>query len=610
MSSKRKRGAFASKRTLNEFETPSQDEQKAYNSLEEKVENEFIAAYHGVTALYKWLEVKHIQSPLFLPRTLQYRQRQAEKLKSAEIIYICDDSPLYPGATLRSWKLELSTYTLHLLRKEFKKVGLRLVMYSKNVKDEAIGNFEMLATCTFPVPLNCGISLPSKFVQKASRNGVIVLVIQLIELDTATDKKPNAMVFQRPSTTTFVQEDEINSFHTDRNRVLCAGPVALDPRHPRRSNIAVELKSVTLSTDKTDSLLVKCKFLILWEAIDKASKTKKLSNLLHKKENLWNANDTFTAIQSRKKAVEQTVNEPVWFHYLFDKNLRRRNEFRNDLVCPWCNMLTASLRGLLTHLTCSHDRLHFSFEIGHDLTPHIHVKRQEYQFQHPQKLQTKPDGDEKVHPFQNYYNYIAPERYKRFGSANQSTKCLLPQQMQMLEELEDYRKQEQSSEFHEQLKKRQYFHSRTGAVVLDHEKDYDSDEDIDESWIITQSEKLLDEFEDVSLEEKEFMKRWNRHLKKYRILADFMVASACRLFAKENASWLVENGLRYPFLLHLFNLWDNSLLHARAILECMIIMDDIAEKEKTGESPEASEHPIKESKNLDLGNGVIDTTQD
>lgn len=36
---------------------------------------------------------------------------------------------------------------------------------------------------------------------------------------------------------------------------------------------------------------------------------------------------------------------------------------------------------------------------------------------------------------------------------------------------------------------------------------------------------------------------------------------------------LVEHGLRHNFLLHLFNLWDNSLLNSRAIIDCMIIVD-------------------------------------
>jgi hypothetical protein len=135
---------------------------------------------------------------------------------------------------------------------------------------------------------------------------------------------------------------------------------------------------------------------------------------------------------------------------------------------------------------------------------------------------------------------------------------------------------DESTKVYEPSEGRQYFHSRTGAVVLEHEKNYDSDDDVDEEWINELGERLLDEFEDVSLEEKEFMKRWNRYTRANPILADFMVASNCRQFAKQYGKELIECGLRNNFLLHLFNLWDNSLLTNKAVLECMLIADHMA----------------------------------
>ncbi len=92
---------------------------------------------------------------------------------------------------------------------------------------------------------------------------------------------------------------------------------------------------------------------------------------------------------------------------------------------------------------------------------------------------------------------------------------------------------------------RQYFHSKTGIPILPNEIDCDSDDDVDESWITNQSDRvrffcgfarrvslvrcwsseervlprvlqLIDDFEDVTLEEKEFMKLWNRHIYTYR----------------------------------------------------------------------------------------------
>jgi hypothetical protein len=140
---------------------------------------------------------------------------------------------------------------------------------------------------------------------------------------------------------------------------------------------------------------------------------------------------------------------------------------------------------------------------------------------------------------------------------------------------------------------------------------------------VTISEKFIDEFEDVSHEEKLFMKLWNRHIRKPTIFADAQVSrqvkranmqrvrpesnaasseqkntelssaspcvlvdvlpcgrtpsvevpGACHHFAVRQGPTLHAHGLRYNFLLHLLNLWDNSLLAAAHISSCMAIVD-------------------------------------
>uniref|UniRef100_A0A7S2RPM2 Polycomb protein VEFS-Box domain-containing protein n=1 Tax=Rhizochromulina marina TaxID=1034831 RepID=A0A7S2RPM2_9STRA len=120
---------------------------------------------------------------------------------------------------------------------------------------------------------------------------------------------------------------------------------------------------------------------------------------------------------------------------------------------------------------------------------------------------------------------------------------------------------------------RQYYHSRTGAPMAAEEFSYDSDEEIDESWMVELSEKLLDEFEDVSTEEKAFMKLWNSYVRDVKILADFQLPIACARFAADYQAQLADPTYRFNFLLHLFNLWDNSLLTSTHISQCMRIVD-------------------------------------
>lgn len=214
----------------------------------------------------------------------------------------------------------------------------------------------------------------------------------------------------------------------------------------------------------------------------------------------------------------------VWFHYLYHFMLRRLSEKRPDYSCAWCNMYAGSLRGLVAHLVSSHDRFRFQatvrsrtflvpveggaksnglllyLQVGHDNIPHIYVMVVD---KHPPATlsngiarsalcELETSRDDGLDRFELHFSYLSAKKWgekraARLGSAP-GTKAVdaLMHEFDELDELLE----EQPQEFYAPLLQRQYFHSRTGAVVLDHEKDYDSDDDVDEEWIIQQSEKV------------------------------------------------------------------------------------------------------------------------
>ena len=51
----------------------------------------------------------------------------------------------------------------------------------------------------------------------------------------------------------------------------------------------------------------------------------------------------------------------VWFHYLYDRNLRRRTEVTERSSCPWCTLACRSFQGLQDHLLASHSDLAYTF---------------------------------------------------------------------------------------------------------------------------------------------------------------------------------------------------------------------------------------------------------
>lgn len=86
-------------------------------------------------------------------------------------------------------------------------------------------------------------------------------------------------------------------------------------------------------------------------------------------------------------------------------------------------------------------------------------------------------------------------------------------------------------------------------------------------------EQLMDDFEDVATKEKQFMKIWNRFIKSHINRADSALPNTCMEFVNAFSSIMIEQDLRQNFLLHLFNLWDESLLSGNGILACMAQYD-------------------------------------
>ena len=120
---------------------------------------------------------------------------------------------------------------------------------------------------------------------------------------------------------------------------------------------------------------------------------------------------------------------------------------------------------------------------------------------------------------------------------------------------------------------RQYFHSRTNLPMSHGEWMVDSDDEIDETWLHEMSSELLDELEDVSPKEKQFMKLWNRFIKSNHLIADRDMPEKCNEFIVIHRKQLLNAGLRLNLLLHLFNLWDSGVISSNRIFHCMSMFD-------------------------------------
>lgn len=114
-----------------------------------------------------------------------------------------------------------------------------------------------------------------------------------------------------------------------------------------------------------------------------------------------------------------------------------------------------------------------------------------------------------------------------------------------------------------------FYHARTAMMLhpSELEEGYrDSDDDVDEQYWHTKCRRGIDEFGDVTRQEKDFMFMWNTYTYKRHIYADALLAEAVADFARSHRSRLcADPELRRCFTLHLINLWDVCLIDGAAV---------------------------------------------
>ncbi len=120
---------------------------------------------------------------------------------------------------------------------------------------------------------------------------------------------------------------------------------------------------------------------------------------------------------------------------------------------------------------------------------------------------------------------------------------------------------------------RQYYHSHTSLPMTNDDWMGDSDDDIDDNWVQEMSSELLNEFEDVTAEEKQFLTLWNKFIKSNHVIGDRDMPDKCLAFVFTHRNKLINAGLRLQLLLHLFHLWDSGVISSNRIRQCMALFD-------------------------------------
>ncbi|XP_021893647.1 polycomb group protein VERNALIZATION 2-like [Carica papaya] len=243
----------------------------------------------------------------------------------------------------------------------------------------------------------------------------------------------------------------------------------------------------------------------------------------------------------------------VIFNYRDYSNMLQKVEVTEDFSCPFCLIQSSSFKGLRYHLCSSHDLFNFEFWL-----------KEEYQ---------AVNVSVKLESLRSEIAMAQSSVDREYVKAPCASDPALP--ATKMRKLSIERSESKSRML---LQKRQFYHShRVQPMALEQViSDRDSEDEVDDDIADLEDRRMLDDFVDVSKDEKQLMHLWNSFVRKQRVLADGHVPWACEAFSKLHGKELVLSpALFWCWRLFMIKLWNHGLLDAGTIDNCNTILERV-----------------------------------
>ncbi|EPS70751.1 embryonic flower 2, partial [Genlisea aurea] len=321
-------------------------------------------------------------------------------------------------------------------------------------------------------------------------------------------------------------------------------------------------------------------------------------------------------------------NGNVVFNYKYYNDKLQRTEVTEDFTCPFCLVRCASFKGLRYHLPFFHDLFNFEFWVTEEfqavnvsvmtdiwryenVAAGVDPKQQTFSFcskaSRRRKMKRSYQNSRHVHPLLLHsdmpgsvndlrektdetgerdassqrassamaHSYAEPECVQSIsGAANLAPPTTLLQ-FAKTRKLSAERSDPRSRAL---LQKRQFFHShRAQPMALEQVvSDHDSEDEVDDDVADLEDRRMLDDFVDVTKDEKQLMHLWNSFVRKQRVVADGHIPWACEAFSKFHGPDLVRTpALLWCWRLFMIKLWNHGLLDPRTMNNCNVIMQQL-----------------------------------
>jgi hypothetical protein len=595
--------------TTNEggFTSMNRDKQLFYNS------------YFGPTALYKYLNLRNMGNPVFLPRNLQYRAKQKRNGVGFKRKLVADDlvrmkqcariSGLdsYDVFTRKSTKMLRLTFTSlqispaipYLFPHDVGKTDLLKAVIAVRLD----GEIKFSQPCSIPVNIQQGeVVLPRSF--------SVTLEVNWFLLQRSLGEWNVNIEFLKTRSSRFSQRSDSSPTTALSGSLIIAAVANSQLFFDTLAVHQVEFVSNPNQPSVVGIGSIEKHWVYEFDSLDNNS----------------DAEMKDMTTPSTRSMVEQE--SPVNFVLYYDQNRRCLREKKSVPLCTWCGIHCKSLRSLVYHLQCSHDKFRFGLRSGEiseievfprlslssdlsrstlddlrmlvtstsaylssfaffsakhnigrswyekNLVRHIHNLPEDAETANYKKFERRKNSRVNRRKRRNHVKVATELKEKLYYSDEDSD----AESASKRHRIGRPPKAKVSSESLEVSRgKPDYFHSSVFSTITPEEGSADSDKEVDESWRLEQGLKMIEEFDDVTYSEKEMIKLWNRFVFKHPINADSRVAQAILKFVEVFGEEILSNNLRNATLLHFLNLWEFGLLEMKDIEKAMSRLDGRSE---------------------------------
>ncbi|GKV45496.1 hypothetical protein SLEP1_g52568 [Rubroshorea leprosula] len=315
---------------------------------------------------------------------------------------------------------------------------------------------------------------------------------------------------------------------------------------------------------------------------------------------------TYSDISSSLSHIIRLRAGNVLFNYRYYNNKLQKTEVTEDFSCPFCLVKCSSFKGLRYHLPASHDLFNFEFWVTEEyqavnvsvktdilrseiLADGIDPKQQTFFFCSKQRRHRRANlvqNARHVHPL-GLESKLLDKPHGLTSGAGQSYSDLehvqsepgnnlAPPAMLSFAKTRKLSIERPDQRNRSLLQKRQFFHSHRAQPMAMEQvmSDRDSEDEVDDDVADFEDRRMLDDFVDVTKDEKQMMHLWNSFVRKQRVLADGHIPWACEAFSKLHGRDLVKApALIWCWRLFMIKLWNHGLLDARTMNNCNIILE-------------------------------------